>query len=162
MEDFKNAPALPETEARELWAELRPYRFEDQYHLIRAHRRFVTRTMCKLLCRESVRLTVIDAERAVEAAELAVLVADLVKEETPDKASRLYQLRGYAWAHDGNARRVLGDLRNADESFSIAEAWWEAGEAGVGDVLGYEPVILEHRASLRLAQRRFAEAFEAL
>jgi len=162
MEDLKNAPALPETEARELWAELRPYRFEDQYHLIRAHRRFVTRTMCELLCRESVRLTVIDAERAVEAAELAVLVADLVKEETPDKASRLYQLRGYAWAHDGNARRVLGDLRNADESFSIAEAWWEAGEAGVGDVLGYEPVILEHRASLRLAQRRFAEAFEAL
>ncbi len=57
---------------------------------------------------------------------------------------------------------MLGDLRNADESFSIAEAWWEAGVAGVGDVLGYEPAILDHKASLRIAQRRFPEAFEML
>ena len=71
-------------------------------------------------------------------------------------------MRGYAWAHDGNARRVLGDLRNADESFSIADAWWEAGQAGVGDVLGYEPVLFDLKASLRIAQRRFEEAFALL
>lgn len=162
-------------EAPELLAELKPYRFEDQVHLIRMHRRFVNRPLCELLCRESARLTTIAPNRAIEAAELAVIVSDLVKEdrsesnepiegrdEVPCDPRRLYQLRGYAWAHDGNARRVLGDLRNADESFSIAEAWWEAGVAEVGDVLGYEPAILDHKASLRIAQRRFVEAFEML
>ncbi len=159
MEDLMSALAQSRFEAPVLWAELQPYRFEDQSHLVRVHRRFITWGLCELLCRESVRLTAIDAERSVQAAELAVLISDLLKEGS---AFRLYQLRGYAWAHDGNARRVRGDLRNAEESFAIADAWWEAGEAGVGDVLGYEPAILEHKASLRLAQRRFAEAFEAL
>ena len=98
----------------------------------------------------------------MESAELAVFISDLLREEDPQKSPYLYQLRGYAWAHDGNARRVLGDLRNADESFSIAEAWWEAGEVEVGDALGFEPVILDHKASLRIAQRRFSDAFEML
>jgi tetratricopeptide (TPR) repeat protein len=169
MTHVANLPARSKVEAPELLAELQPYRFEDQVHLIRMHRRFVNRPLCELLCRESARLTTIAPDRAIEAAELAVIVSDLVKEDRdPEEEEisadprRLYQLRGYAWAHDGNARRVLGDLRNADESFSIAEAWWEAGVAGVGDVLGYEPAILDHKASLRIAQRRFPEAFAML
>jgi tetratricopeptide (TPR) repeat protein len=162
MNDLSNALAGSGTQAPELWAELKPYRFEDRYHLIRAHRRFVTWGLCELFCQESARLTTIDPEGAVEAAELAVLVSDLLKEEQAGRSSRLYQLRGYAWAHDGNARRVLGDLRGADESFSISDAWWEAGQAGVGDVLGYEPVLLDHKASLRIAQRRFPEALSLL
>ncbi len=175
MAHVASLPARSKVEAPELLAELKPYRFEDQVHLIRMHRRFVNRPLCELLCRESARLTTIAPDRAIEAAELAVIVSDLVKEDrsesnegrdeiaqVPCDPRRLYQLRGYAWAHDGNARRVMGDLRNADESFSIAEAWWEAGVAGVGDVLGYEPAILDHKASLRIAQRRFAEAFEML
>src|SRR5436305_2566523 len=104
----------------------------------------------------------LDPSSAVETAELAVLVSDLLKEEAPADTRRLYQLRGYAWAHDGNARRVVGDLRNADESFSISDAWWDAGRAGLGDVLGYEPLMLDFKASLRIAQRRFPEAFEML
>ncbi len=159
MDDLSTALADSRIEAPELWAELKRFRFQDQYHLIRAHRRFVTWGLCELLCQESYQLTTIDLDRAVEAAELAVLISDLLKEEDPGKSCWLYQLRGYAWAHDGNARRVLGDLRNADESFSIADAWWEAGQAGVGDVLGYEPVLFDLKASLRIAQRRFEEAF---
>jgi tetratricopeptide (TPR) repeat protein len=161
MDDFSETLADSRDEAPGLWAELKRYRFQDQYHLIRVHRRFVTWGLCELLCKESIRLTAVDPNLAVEAAELAVLVSDLLTEE-PERARRLYQLRGYAWAHDGNARRVLGDLRNADESFSIADAWWEAGEAGIGDAMGYEPVMLDHKASLRIAQRRFAEAFSLL
>jgi tetratricopeptide (TPR) repeat protein len=164
MEDFEvlaDALAQSRAEAPELWAELWSYRFEDQYHLIRLHRRFVTWGLCELFCRESVRLALIDPERAVESAELAVLVSDLLKEDDSIRAGRLYQLRGYAWAHDGNARRVLGDLRNAEESFVIADAWWEAG-AGLGDVFGYESMFLELKSSVRIAQRRFTEAFEML
>lgn len=162
MDHLANALTDSREKAPELWAELKPYRFEDQCQLIRVQRRFVTWGLCELFCKESARLAVIDPARAVESAELAVLISDLLKEGEPEKVPCLYQLRGYAWAHDGNARRVLGDLRNADESFSIADAWWEAGEAEVGDVLGYAPVILDHKASLRIAQRRFGEAFQVL
>jgi tetratricopeptide (TPR) repeat protein len=162
MVDSLNALARSRAEACELWGELEPYRFEDQYYLVRTHQRFLAWGFCELLCQESLRLTAVDAARAVERAELAVLVSDLMKDDEPVTDRRLYQLRGYAWAHDGNARRVLGDLRGADESFTIADAWWEAGEAALGDCLGYEPVILELKASLRIAQRRFPEAFALL
>lgn len=167
MATLVNALAKPQAEASGLMAELRPYRFEDQLHLIRAYRRFVDWGLCELLCKESARLTTIQPDRAVESAELAVQIADLLKEGAAREGTavdcrRIYQLRGYAWAHDGNARRVMGDLRNADESFAIAESWWEAGVSGVGDLLGYEPLILDHKASLRIAQRRFQEAFGML
>ncbi|HEV2845419.1 MAG TPA: hypothetical protein VG477_11280 [Thermoanaerobaculia bacterium] len=162
MDQLVKALAESREKAPELWVELKPYRFEDQYQLIRVQRRFITWGLCELFCKESGRLAVIDPARAVESAELAVFIADLLREDDPQKSPYLYQLRGYAWAHDGNARRVLGDLRNADESFSIAEAWWEAGEGELGDALGFEPVILDHKASLRIAQRRFGEAFELL
>ncbi len=162
MDELTTALADSRLQAPELWAELKRFRFQDQYHLVRSHRRFVSWGLCELLCQESYQLTTIDLDRAVEAAELAVLVSDLLKEEDPARSCWLYQLRGFAWAHDGNARRVLGDLRNADESFSIADAWWEAGQAGIGDVLGYEPVLLDLKASLRIAQRRFEEAFTVL
>jgi len=162
MAHLVDDPVETGTEVPGLWAELERYRFEDRYHLVRSHRRFARRELCELLCRECVRLTAVDPDRAVESAELAVLVADVLKADDPSAAAQLYQLRGYAWAHDGNARRVLGDLRNADESFAIAESWWEAGALAAGDSLGYEPVILDLKASLRIAQRRFGEAFAAL
>lgn len=145
-----------------LLAELEPYSFQERYHLIRVHRRFVTWGLCERLCEESARLTAIDPDRAVEAAELAVLVSDLLKEDEPAKARRLYRLRSFSWAHDGNARRVLGDLRGADESFSIADAWWEAGETGAEEPTDYEPALLDLKASLRIAQRRLPEALSLL
>ncbi len=156
--------SAPRGEAPEFWAELEPYRFEERHHLIRTQRRFVNRDLCELLCQKSMRLTLVDPERAVETAELAVLVADLLRESEPSKARQLYQLRGYTWAHDGNARRVLGDLRGAEESFSIADAWWEAGEKNAESPGGpdYEPALLDLKISLRIAQRRFAEALSLL
>jgi len=160
MDNLIDAPASPRISAPELWNELKPYRFEDRLHLVRTYRRFVTRELCELLCQESARLTTVEPEHAVEVAELAVVIAELLK-RTSD-CRECYQIRGYAWAHDGNARRVLGDLRNAEESFNIAGDWWEAGTAGLGDLFAYEPTILEHKASLQITQRRFPEAFETL
>jgi hypothetical protein len=162
MDERLNALADSRAGATDLWTELEPYCFQDRYHLIRTHRRLVSWGLGERLCQESARLTTIDPDRAVEAAELAVLVADLIKEDEPAKVRWLYRLRSYAWAHDGNARRVLGDLRGADESFSIAAAWWEAGEDGAGDLLGYESMLLDFEASLRIAQRRFPEALALL
>ncbi len=162
MSDFANTLAASRAEAPGLWAELASFRFEDRCQLIRCHRRFVTWGLCERFCQESARLTVIDPDRSVEAAELAVLVSDLMKEDDPARARWLYRLRSYAWAHDGNARRVLGDLRSAEESFSIAEAWREAGENAAGELLIYESMLLDFEASLRIAQRRFPEALKLL
>jgi tetratricopeptide (TPR) repeat protein len=44
----------------------------------------------------------------------------------------------------------------------MADSWWEAGTGGTEDALGYEPILLDLKASLRLAQRRFPEAFKLL
>src|SRR5438270_479348 len=88
MEDLTKALARSRAGAPELWAELTPYRFQDQCHLIRVHRRFVTWGLCELLCQESARLTAIAPSSAVETAELAVLVSDLLKEEAPADTRR--------------------------------------------------------------------------
>jgi tetratricopeptide (TPR) repeat protein len=162
MKNRGKAPAGPQTAEQKLWAELEPYPFQGQCHLIRTQRRFVTWKACEWLCRQSAGLTAVDPDRAVEAAELAVLVSDLLKADEPSRVRRLYRLRSYAWAHDGNARRVLGDLRAADESFAISDAWGEAGEPAAESGAEYEPDLLDLKASLRIAQRRFPEALELL
>ena len=57
-----------------------------------------------------------DAGRAVELAELAVLIAGFA----PGEESWRWRLQGFAAAHRGNARRVGGDLPGADEAFRRA------------------------------------------
>lgn len=44
----------------------------------------------------------------------------------------------------------------------MVDQWWEAGSEGTGDALGYGPVILDLKASLRTAQRRFPESLQLL
>lgn len=44
----------------------------------------------------------------------------------------------------------------------MSDSWWEAGSRNAEDALGYEPILLDLKASLRLAQRRFPEAIELL
>ena len=44
----------------------------------------------------------------------------------------------------------------------MSDSWWEAGATGIGDALGYEPVLLILKAPLRMAQRRFPEAIKLL
>jgi tetratricopeptide (TPR) repeat protein len=159
---IETAVAASRAEASALWADLERFRFEDQHSLIRSSPCYLSWGLCELLCRESRKIAASDAMRAVELGELAVLVSDLIKTDEPAETPWLFQLRGYAWAHVGNARRVLGDLRNADEAFAISEPWWEAGVQTVGDVLGYGPVLLDLEASLRISQRRFPEALALL
>jgi tetratricopeptide (TPR) repeat protein len=74
----------------------------------------------------------------------------------------IYQLQSLAWAGLGNAQRVQGDLAGAERSFETADTWWEAGTRSTGDALGYEPLLLDLKASLRMAQRRFPEALKLL
>lgn len=153
--------ARSRAEASILWKALLRLPHLRRLELVQRERPFVTWGLCELLCQESKDASHHDASRAMELGELAVLIAESLEEgDTEDRW--VYQLRGYAWAHLGNARRVAGDLAASEEAFELAQKWWEAGAAEVGDALGYGPAILSLKASLLRDQRRFEECFQAL
>ena len=113
--------------------------------------------LCELICEESVKAAADSADRALELAWLALRVAELMPGDEGWRA----RVRGYAWAHVGNARRVRGDLPGAEEGFRHASKLWEAGEIGGLGLLN-EARVLGVKASLRYSQRRFPEALELL
>ena len=93
---------------------------------------------------------------------MAVYVADQVSEGSPFEDQWVYQLRALAWGYLSNTRRVCGRLPEAEHCFEMSDTWWDVGTRDVGDALGYEPVLLDLKASLRIPQRRFAEALTLL
>src|SRR5205807_1976551 len=68
-------------------------------------------------------------------------------------------LRALSFAYLGNARRVIGELRSADDSFH--EAHSHLRRSGTGNTR-IEAEILDLEASLRRGQRRFVEALSLL
>ena len=86
-----------------------------------------------------------DAARALELADLAVYVAQKSTEGSERWRARL---EGNAWYFVGNARRVAGKLRWADEAITTADGLWEKGrpaDPGVFD----QGLVLDIKASLR-------------
>lgn len=154
--------ARSRAEAPVLWESLRQVPQPRRISLAQGRNPFLSWGLCELLCRTSRGLAGQDPEQAVEIAELAVLVAEGLSEEDAVEERWLYQLRALAWAHLGNARRILGDLPRAETDFGASDQWWDAGDEGTGDALGYRPAILDLKASLRVDQRRFGEARKLL
>lgn len=156
------ALARSRTEAPALWARLKRHRSERRAALVRGTRSFASWGLAELLCRMSRESAPVDADQSVKLAELAVLVADAVEDDQPAEARWAYQLRALGWSCLGNARRVSGDLSAAEQASGMSESWWSAGVETIGDVLGYEPVLLDLKASLRTTQERFEEAIRDL
>lgn len=156
------ALARSRVEAPRILEELASLDPEVRLGRLQVDSRFVSWGMCELLVRESRRAAPDKASEAVQLADLAVHVADMLQEGEPFEEKWLYQLRALAWAALGNAYRVKGDLSGAERSFEMSDSWWEAGVAGIGDALGYEPVLLVLKAPFRTAQRRFPEAISLL
>jgi len=156
------ALAWSRAEAARLLEELLPLAPEERLARLHADLRFVSWGLCELLVRKSCRTAPEQPSEAVHFADLAVHAADRIAEGGLFEEGWVYQLRSLAWAALGNACRVQGDLAGAERSFDMADSWWEAGTQGTEDALGYEPVVLDLKASLRLAQRRFPEAFKLL
>jgi len=94
-----------------------------------------------------------DGYRSAELAALALGVVERLDAELYG-ARLLADARGHGWALLGNARRILSDLRGADEALALAEAHLARG---TGDRLE-RAFLLYLKASLRRAQRRYAEA----
>ncbi|HXU32919.1 MAG TPA: hypothetical protein VN851_20295, partial [Thermoanaerobaculia bacterium] len=95
--------------------------------------------------------------RALEVARLAVGVsARLDVEAHPD--GQVADLQCRAHAELANAQRLIGDLVAAELSMAVAQ---ERCEEGTGDP-GLAADLIDLGASLRIDQRRFAEAVEML
>lgn len=121
----------------------------------RARTRFRSPSLAQLLLAE-VRSALPDRPReALERAELAEKVAWRLSSAGRPLPSLQAELGVLAVAHQGNAHRVLDDLRAADRSFDFARG--TADHNGVVD-----PAVLAEldalEGSLRRDQRRFGEA----
>jgi len=109
------------------------------------------------LWRESLNAAADDAKRALELGELAVLVADRVVQEEASKS----RLLGLAWSAVANARRVGGQLIEAERDFTRAKGLWEAGAPGEQGALD-EARFRKMESALRVDQRRFPEALACI
>jgi tetratricopeptide (TPR) repeat protein len=154
--------ARSRAEAPRLLADLLSSVPEDRLARLHAEPRFTSWGLCELLVRESRQAAPDNASDALHLADLAVHAADRIPENDPFEDKWIYQLRSLAWAAHANACRVQGDYPGAERSFEMSDTWWEAGAAGIGDALGYEPILLDLKASFRMAQRRFSEALQLL
>ena len=109
--------------------------------------------VCQLLLKQVREQVFSDPTRAVETAQLAVRLAEhLGASYHPDW---VMDLRARAHAHLGNARRVLGELKAADDAFLLATECLNKG--GTGDPR-VEAEVLGLKGSLRLDQRQLKEA----
>jgi tetratricopeptide (TPR) repeat protein len=148
-------------QAPALWERLRPFPPEKRLGLVQDTDRFLSWGLCELLCQKSRESASVQPEEALDLAELAEFIARRLPSE-PLEEEWLEELRAYAWAHVGNARRVLGELRSAEEAFARADEHWLRGTAELGDPLGLGAAIFDLKASLWRAQRRFEEALSLL
>ena len=140
-------------EAGEQWERLRRLPPRERRALVESDRELQNWALCERLCAESEKAAADEASRALELAELALRVAQLV----PGEEDARSQIQGYAWAFVGNARRVGGNLPQADQAFVESERFWEFGAASDTGLLD-RARLLDLKASLRKHQGRFPEA----
>lgn len=144
--------------AGKLWETLEPVPFEEALSLVQIGKEYVSWGLAELLARESLKAGLQNPSRAVALASLGVEVAKRLSEGQPCEKEWLFELRAYVFAHLASAYRVSGNMRDAEKAQRRTDGWWKEGAESMGDVLGYEPVILSLKASLRRDQRRFDEA----
>lgn len=140
-------------QAPELFAEIQDLPFDEQLGRVTDDETFQNWAFCQLLLSESSEAGFEDPGRAINLAELAVKVA----QELGDAYDPhwVLDLRAKAHAYLGNAQRVLGELRSAEAAFRDAERLLLRSTTGN---LLIKAEILNLKASLRRAQRRFPDA----
>jgi transcriptional regulator with XRE-family HTH domain len=141
--------------AEALWLQLKPLPGAERRRRVVKEPELQNPFLCERLCAESERAAASDVRRTRDLAELALLVAEHVS-GPPAWRSRL---QGYAWAFIGNARRVAGQLPDAEAAFASSWGLWREGDGSDPGVLD-EALILDLNASLRRTQGRFMEALE--
>lgn len=107
-------PSTPEPlDAEELWAHLEGCTAAERRMLVEDLEEYWNGKLSARVATESLRRAADDPE-ALEIAELALLIADHLPEQDPERKS----FQGYAWIHIGRARRGGGDEPGAQEAFA--------------------------------------------
>lgn len=144
-------------EAGRLWREIRDLDAAARRELVWEDSRFQSWGFFELLVDRS-RSAVLEEPRKAE--EMLRLALDVTEHLEPARygPGSIESAKARAWASLGNALRVLADFRQAEQAFRQAETHLAAGWLDPLD----EALLLEYKASLRRAQRRFGEALEML
>ncbi len=139
--------------ARELVEALKKMAPQERRKAVETERKYWSPMVAVELCEESIRAAAHQAKRALELAGLALRVAEFL----PVAKALRELVQGFCWAFVGNARRVQGDLRGAEEAFLHSDRLWEAG--GPADPELFDGArLLDLKASLRSYQGRLQEA----
>ena len=142
-------------QAPDLWDRLANRSYSEQLREVEERGDLHAWGLCQLLLQKSREATFSDPAHGVELANLALrVVRHLGKAYDPNW---VMDLRARCFAYLGNARRVLGELRSAEDAFIKAEdclAWSTSGNVEV------RAEVLDLKSSLRRAQRRLDEALE--
>jgi tetratricopeptide (TPR) repeat protein len=138
-----------------LWAWLAERPYAEQLQAAEDNEDLHTWGLCQLLLKKSRDAVFSDPGRAVELANLALRVVRHLGEAYDPNWVR--DLRARCFAYLGNARRVVGELRSADDAFVKAERCLALSTSGNPEV---RAEILDLKSSLRRAQRRLGEALE--
>ncbi|HYO12709.1 MAG TPA: hypothetical protein VE685_05905 [Thermoanaerobaculia bacterium] len=141
--------------AREQWAELAVQPFEEQLKRVEEDESLHAWGLCQLLLKKSREASFDQPMAAVNLSNLAVKIAGYLGEAYDP--NWVHDLRARAFAYLGNARRVLGELRSAEDAFLKAEKCLARSRSGNTSV---EAEILDLKSSLRRAQRRSREALD--
>jgi len=139
-------------EAPELWLRIADLPYEEQEKLVEEDVEFQAWGLCQLILTKSLEAGFEAPATAVNLANLAVKVSSRLGDVYHPEW--VQDLRARSFAYLGNARRVLGELRSADDAFRSAEV--HLGQ-GTGDPRLHAE-ILDLQSSLRRAQRRLNEA----
>jgi tetratricopeptide (TPR) repeat protein len=157
LQRIESAYARERAEAPGLFSELSQHPVEKRPLLVRNCPRFHTWGLCELLLRRSLEHNFHDATLGESLALLALEVLDCL-DAAYYGAEAIEDLRARSWAYVANARRVNADLRGAEEAFALAFASLKRGTLEPMD----RAVLLDLKASLLRAQRRFSKALGLL
>jgi tetratricopeptide (TPR) repeat protein len=157
LKGIESSYQIERTEAVALFSELLQHPVEKRSLFVRNCPRFHTWGLCELLLRRSREQNFYDAALGES---LALLATEVLARLNPSSYREEYleDLRARAWAYVANSRRVKADLRGAEEAFALAFASLRRGTQDPMD----RAVLLDLRASLLRAQRRFPEALRCL
>ncbi len=158
ISDFLADPPAPANPTEALLAELDRHPQDRREQLIAAGSSFGDPQLVRCFIDRSHRARYEDPVAMLHWAALARVSADRVEPSIAGSGPRLEDLRARAWGQYGNALRVAGRLREAQEAMAIAKGHLDAGTR--------DPVLrarlFEQLASLYNFQRSFNDAFTTL
>lgn len=158
IDDFLTAAPAPLVPSEVLLEELDKAPLHLHLSRVEAGERFSNPRLAQILMERSHAARYADPEAMLHWAQLARSIATRCSPETLGSAARLADLRARTWSQYGNALRVAGRLRDAEEAMVTAHGYLKTG---TGDP-ALKAKLCEQTASLYSFQRRFDAAIETL